>query len=202
MRAWTSPPPRLGDFDDSLTQLLILGTLWDTVRDGQRPAQDYIATVLDNCCGSHALLGSAHSDASARDRGRVLPASGVTCRGSYRCPPNDSQSFFESVPGGTDQAFQFLRGFIKHATNQEQLGQLQSWLDASGDLVHGITIDTDLTWELIIALAAHDAIDDSAITAMTKTDPSATEEHARQRRHAALAPTSAAKTEGLHPHPR
>ncbi|MDN5608162.1 MAG: M1 family metallopeptidase, partial [Brevibacterium sp.] len=186
---------RLGDFDDSLTQLLILGTLWDAVRDGQRPAQDYIATVLDNCAAV------THSSGLLTQMRQL-----ETAVGSYLPPESRAEAhtavadrFAEllgSVPGGTDQAFQFLRGFIKHATTQEQLGQLQSWLDASGDLVHGITIDTDLTWELIIALAAHDAIDDSAITAMTKTDPSAT--GARQAATARSArPTSAAKSEAF-----
>lgn len=186
---------RLGDFDDSLTQLLILGTLWDTVRDGQRPAQDYIATVLDNCAAV------THSSGLLTQMRQL-----ETAVGSYLPPESRAEAhtavadrFAEllgSVPGGTDQAFQFLRGFIKHATTQEQLGQLQSWLDASGDLVHGITIDTDLTWELIIALAAHDAIDDSAITAMTKTDPSAT--GARQAATARSArATSAAKSEAF-----
>ncbi|MDN6371722.1 MAG: M1 family metallopeptidase, partial [Brevibacterium aurantiacum] len=186
---------RLGDFDDSLTQLLILGTLWDAVRDGQRPAQDYIATVLDNCAAV------THSSGLLTQMRQL-----ETAVGSYLPPESRAEAhtavadrfaeLLESVPGGTDQAFQFLRGFIKHATTQEQLAQLQSWLDASGDLVHGITIDTDLTWELIIALAAHDAIDDSAITAMTKTDPSAT--GARQAATARSArPTSAAKSEAF-----
>lgn len=186
---------RLGDFDDSLTQLLILGTLWDAVRDGQRPAQDYIATVLDNCAAV------THSSGLLTQMRQL-----ETAVGSYLPPESRAEAhtavadrfaeLLESVPGGTDQAFQFLRGFIKHATTQEQLGQLQSWLDASGDLVHGITIDTDLTWELIIALAAHDAIDDSAITAMTKTDPSAT--GARQAATARSArATSAAKSEAF-----
>nr|WP_231447213.1 aminopeptidase N [Brevibacterium zhoupengii] len=186
---------RLGDFDDSLTQLLILGTLWDTVRDGQRPAQDYIATVLDNCAAithSSGLLTQMRQLETAV--GSYLPPQART--EAHTAVAKRFAELLESVPGGTDQAFQFLRGFIKHATTQEQIAQLQSWLDATGDLVHGITIDTDLTWEIIIALAAHDAIDDSVITAMTKTDPSAT--GARQAATARSArPTSAAKSEAF-----
>src|SRR5699024_11683357 len=37
---------RLSDFDDSLTQLLVLAALWDEARDGQRPVQDYLETIM------------------------------------------------------------------------------------------------------------------------------------------------------------
>ena len=186
---------RLGDFDDSLTQLLILGTLWDTVRDGQRPAQDYITTVLDNCAAV------THSSGLLSQMRQLETAVGAYLAPESRAEAHTSiagrfAQLLDAVPGGTDQAFQFVRGFIKHASSQAQISQLQSWLDATGDTVHGITIDTDLTWEIIVALAAHDAIDDSAITAMTKTDPSAT--GARQAATARSArPTSAAKSKAF-----
>ncbi|WP_346035945.1 aminopeptidase N [Brevibacterium picturae] len=183
---------RLGDFDDSLTQLLVLGTLWDTVRDGQRPAQDYIATVLDN------VAAVTHSSGLLTQMRQLETAVGAFLPPAERAEAHTAVAdrfaeLLDTVPGGTDQAFQFVRGFIKHATSQAQIAQLKSWLDAAEDTIHGITIDTDLSWEIIIALAAHDAIDDSAITDMATTDPSAA--GARQAATARSArPTSAAKS--------
>src|SRR5690625_8025240 len=34
----------------------------------------------------------------------------------------------ETIPEGTDQAFQFVRGFIRHATTPQQLERLSSWV--------------------------------------------------------------------------
>ncbi|NJC57698.1 aminopeptidase N [Brevibacterium marinum] len=186
---------RLADFDDSLAQLIVLGTLWDTVRDGQRPAQDYIATVLDNCASI------THSSGLLTQMRQL-----ETAVGSYLPPADRTEArttlaarfleLLESVPGGTDQAFQFVRGFIKHASSEQQLDQLRTWLEKAGTSIFDISIDTDLTWEIIIALAGHDAIDDSIITEMSRTDPSAT--GTRQAATArASRPTSAAKSKAL-----
>ncbi|MDN5659042.1 aminopeptidase N, partial [Brevibacterium sandarakinum] len=183
---------RLGDFDDSLTQLLVLGTLWDTVRDGQRPAQDYIATVLDN------LAAVTHSSGLLTQMRQLETAVGAYLPPAERAEAHTAVAdrfaeLLDTVSAGTDQAFQFVRGFIKHATSQAQISQLKSWLGAAEDTIHGITIDTDLSWEIIIALSAHDAIDDSAIMDMATTDPSAA--GARQAATARSArPTSAAKS--------
>ncbi|MGO2861279.1 MAG: aminopeptidase N [Brevibacterium sp.] len=183
---------RLSDFDDSLTQLLVLSTLWDAVRDGERPVQDYIDTVLAHIGGithSSGLLTQLRQLETAV--GAYLPPEART-----RTHTEVAARFAElltTVPEGTDQAFQLVRGFIKHATDDEQLATLRSWSEESTTTVHGITVDTDLRWEILIALAGHDAVDDSAIAAMAERDPSAT--GLRQAATARAArPTSAAKS--------
>lgn len=186
---------RLRDFDDSLTQLIVLGTLWDTVRDGQRRVQDYIATVLDNCAAI------THSSGLLTQMRQLETAVGTYLAPAERADAHSAvadrfSELLGSVPGGTDQAFQFVRGFIRHATDEAQINELKSWLESEESTIFGISIDTDLKWEIIIALAAHDAIDDSAITAMADSDPSAT--GARQAATARSSrPTSAAKTKAF-----
>src|SRR5699024_8911244 len=131
---------RLSDFDDSLTQLLVLATLWDEVRDGQRPVQDYIETIMTHLGAithSSGLPPQQRESVHARLADRVV-------------------ELLETVPEGTDQAFQFARGFIRHATTPQQLDRLSSWLRPETDKVFGISLDTDLTWEILIGLCAHD----------------------------------------------
>jgi aminopeptidase N len=183
---------RLSDFDDSLTQLLVLATLWDEVRDGERPVQDFVNTV------------TAHLEAITHSSGLLTQMRQLDTAVTAYLPPQEREEMharladrfiglLESVENGTDQAFQFVRGFISHATTEQQLERLRSWLSPDIDTVFGITIDTDLSWEILIALCAHDAAEDSAIDAMRSTDPSAA-----GFRHAATArasrPTSQAKS--------
>ena len=183
---------RIADFDDSLTQLLVLGTLWDAVRDGERPVRDYIDTVLSGLgeiTHSSGLLTQMRQLETAV--GRYLPPSE---RAEAHGQVADRLSeLLDSVPGGTDQTFQFVHGFVKHATTDAQLTRVRSWLDGDADTIYGISLDTDLRWDIVIGLAGHDAIDDTVIATMAKDDPSAT--GARQAATARSSrPTSAAKS--------
>lgn len=183
---------RLSDFEDSLTQLLVLSTLWDAVRDGERPVQDYIDTVLAHIGGithSSGLLTQMRQLETAV--GTYLPPKERT-----RAHSEVAERFAEllqAVPEGTDQAFQLVRGCIRHASDADQLSTLRSWSEETTDVVHGVAVDTDLRWEILIALAAHDAVDDATIATMLERDPSAT--GLRQAATARAArPTSAAKS--------
>jgi aminopeptidase N len=110
---------RLSDFDDSLTQLLVLATLWDEVRDGQRPVQDYLETII------------AHAGAIEHSSGLLTQMRQLDTAVSSYLPPEQREAMherladrfielLETVEEGTDQAFQFVRGFIKHAVTDEQ----------------------------------------------------------------------------------
>ena len=184
---------RLSDFDDSLTQLLVLSTLWDRVRDAEIPARDYIDTLL-----SH-LAAITHSSGLLTQMRQL-----ETAVGAYLPPAERAEAhiriaerlgeLFEQAPAGTDQAFQFFRGIIRHAESPEQIEALRTWVDA--EEVGGITIDTDLRWELLIALSNHDAIDESAIADMAADDPSATGQRQAATARAART-TSAAKSQAF-----
>ena len=99
---------RLSDFDDSLTQLLILATLWDEVRDGDGP---YTSTP------SRRSGGITHSS------GLLTQMRQLETAVSAYLPPQQREAmharladrFFElleTVDEGTDQAFQFVQGFV------------------------------------------------------------------------------------------
>ncbi|WP_453983933.1 aminopeptidase N [Brevibacterium casei] len=181
---------RLSDFDDSLTQLLVLSTLWDGVRDGEVPAQDYIDTLLDH------LLAITHSSGLLTQMRQLDTAVGAYLPPAVRAAAHTRIAdrlgeLFAQAPAGTDQAFQFFRGIIRHAQSPEQIATLGEWVDA--EEVGGITIDTDLRWELLIALSNHDAIAESAIADMAADDPSATGQRQAATARAART-TSAAKS--------
>ncbi|NNV09129.1 aminopeptidase N, partial [Geobacillus sp. MMMUD3] len=93
---------RLSDFDDSLTQLLVLSTLWDGVRDAEIPARDYIDTLL-----SH-LAAITHSSGLLTQMRQL-----ETAVGAYLPPAERAEAhtriadrlgeLFEAAPAGTDQ---------------------------------------------------------------------------------------------------
>src|SRR5699024_3852861 len=123
---------RLSDFDDSLTQLLVLATLWDEGRDGQRPVQDYIDTIMTHLGAithsSGLLTQMRQMDSAVSPYLPTQQREGVPARLADRFV-----EMLETVPEGTDQAFQFVRGFIRHATTPQQLDQLSSWLRPETD---------------------------------------------------------------------
>ena len=192
-RSMETAAHRLSDFDDSLTQLLVLATLWDEVRDGERPVHDYINTVLTH-------LGAITHSSGLLTQMRQLDTAVAAYLPLQEREDKHAEvadrfiELLETIEGGTDQAFQFVRGFVRHATTPEQLDRLKSWLRPETESVYGITLDTDLTWEIIIGLCANDAVDDSVVAEMSRKDPSAT-----GVRHAATArasrPTSASKSQ-------
>ncbi len=183
---------RLSDFDDSLTQLLVLNTLWDSVRDAERPVQDYIDVVL------------THFAAITHSSGLLMQMRQLDTAVSAYLPPASRPrvhadvadrllGLLDSVAPGSDQAFQFVQGFIRHARSEEQIARLRSWLDLGEETIFGVSLDTDLRWEILIALAGRDACEEAAITSAAEDDPSATGQRQAATARAAR-PTSAAKT--------
>ncbi|RBP66468.1 aminopeptidase N [Brevibacterium sanguinis] len=183
---------RLGDFEDSLTQLLILNTLWDGVRDGDRPVQEYIDVVLTH------LAAITHSSGLLMQMRQL-----DTAVGAYLPPADRARAHADvadrlldllgTIASGTDQAFQFVQGFVRHARTEEQISRLQSWLDLEEGEVFGIALDTDLRWQILIALAGRDACTEEAITSAVEADPSATGQRQAATARSAR-PTTEAKT--------
>ncbi|WAL40577.1 aminopeptidase N [Brevibacterium sp. BRM-1] len=183
---------RLDGFEDSLTQVIVLTTLWDMVRDGELPVSDYIAALTRH-------LPSIEQSTALLVQFRQL----ATALGSYLAPEARSAArarlaaalwdMLATAPAGSDQQFQCFQAFVKHAQTPDQLDRLAAILAGSAEAPAGIVIDTDLRWELIIALAAAERLDAEAIARWRESDDTAAGRRAAATALAAPA-TSEAKS--------
>ena len=180
----------LGGFTDSLTQTVVLTSLWDMVRDGELPVTTYVNTVAENLLTvtqSTALLVQLRQLTTALDS-YIAPQD----RAGVRTHVSDVLwDLIHRAEPGSDQQFQFLLAFIKHATSEEQLQRLTSMLEAPETVPAGQKIDTDLRWEILISLSAASRIDEAQILQWRSDDDTAA-----GRRHAATALAAPASSSG------
>ncbi|GHD01788.1 aminopeptidase N [Zhihengliuella salsuginis] len=184
----------LKDFDESLPRTLIWGSAWDAARDGETRGRDYVELILNNI---------AHeSDSSVvmvllRQLGTTL---------DYYVAPAAAPGLSEFVgdrlwelaltaEAGSDHQLQFAKAFALRSRTATQLGEVAALL--SGETVlEGLTIDTDLRWELLTALVSGGRAGEADIAAALAADNTANGALAAELARAAV-PTAAAKREAF-----
>ena len=175
---------KLGEVEDSLARALLWGTLWDATRDAEFPASRFIDIVLAHVAketGSTTL--------------RTLLNQLLLAAGSYVAPERRAASLervgdalwrlaVDAEPG-SDNQFQFVKAFGQLAASPEQLDTVQGLFDGSLPL-EGLDIDTDLGWELLIALAAGGRATTEQIEARLDEDRTASGNQSAAHARAAL----------------
>ena len=180
----------LGDFEESLPRSLVWGTLWDATRDGEFPASRFIDIVL------------RHIDRETASTTLRTLLQQVSLAAENYVDPSRSDSAVARVAdrlwelsgaaaAGSDNQFQFVRVFAQLARTDAQLDRVMQLLDESVSL-DGLDIDTDLGWELLIALAAGGRATAEEIDAALADDRTASGERSAAHARAAL-PTLADK---------
>lgn len=191
----------LSSLNDSLARALIWGSFWDSTRDGEIPASEFIelvlthlateteSTTLRTVLGQLSLAAWSYTAPERRDAIQQHVAEALWQRA-------------ESAIAGSDAQFQFLRAFAQYAATAEHLQIVRDLFEGERKLV-GLDIDTDLGWDLLIALCAGGEAGEDAIAAYLAEDTTATGQqsaaHARaaiptyDAKHAAWASVSASK---------
>ncbi len=180
----------LNTLRDPLPRALILGSLWDETRDGERSARSFISAAL-------SALGSETESGTIRNvLGQLITAAEL-----YVAPEHRESTLAVvgdalwrltiTAAAGSDQQFQFLRAFASIAKTPAQLGIVQSVFDG-GTVLDGLSVDTDLRWELAVALAAGGLITTDTIAELLAADNTASGAQFAAQARAAL-PTAEAK---------
>ena len=189
-RSLATAEQHLGSAEDSLTRALLWGTLWDATRDAEYPASRFIDTVL-------AHIGRETASTTLRTLlGQLLLAA------SSYVAPDRRDAALERVAGalwslateadaGSDRQFQFVKSFSQIAGSVEHLDAIGQLFDGSL-VLDGLTIDTDLGWELLIALAAGGRATSEQIDERLASDRTANGNQSAAHARAAL-PTAADK---------
>ncbi|MBK0420180.1 aminopeptidase N [Leucobacter sp. CSA1] len=180
----------LGETPDSLARALLWGTLWDAARDAELPASRFVDVVL-------AHVGRENASTTLRTLLNQL----LLAASSYVAPER-REATLERVADalwrlavdaepGTDNQFQFVKAFGQLASTDAHLDTVQTLFDGRAPL-DGLDIDTDLGWELLIALAAGGRASAEQIEARLAEDRTASGNQSAAHARAAL-PTAEGK---------
>lgn len=175
---------RLGTLSDPLARSLVWGALWDAARDAELPAGQYVEVVL-------AHIGAETQSTTLRTLLQQL----VLAASSYVAPERREATLYRTAErlwqlataaeAGSDRQFQFLKVFAQLAAADDHLDLVLKLLEGEIELA-GLDIDTDLGWELLIALAAGGRVTPEEIDAALADDRTATGEQSAAHARAAL----------------
>lgn len=182
----------LGGFTQSLPRTLVWAAVWDATRDGETPARDYVDLLLGNIAHETdssvvlVLLRQLHTALDLYVAAEHRTATEVAAADRLWTLATDA-------PGGSDTQLQLVKAFALRASTPEQLDAVAALLDG-GTRLEGLSIDTDLRWELLTSLVTGGRAGAAEIDAQLEADPTATGQRAAAAARAAI-PTADAKAD-------
>ncbi len=182
---------RIGDIADALPRTLCWSAAWEMTREAELKARDFVALVAGGF-GAETEIGVVQ---------RLLLQT-QTAVNSYADPEwaaergwpllTDALRFrLDTAPAGSDIQLAVVNSLAGSVLPAAVLDRMRGWLAGDG-VPDGLTLDTDLRWRLLQALAAHGAADEAQIAAEEAADPTSTGRRQAERARA-LVPTAEAK---------
>lgn len=154
--------------DDSLARALCWGAAWDMTRDAEMSTTDFAELVLRGV--------GTESDLTAVGALLRYARSAVD---SYSAPDHRTElrrrweaglaELVDDAEPGSDHQLAFVRSFAGAAVTAAGLDRVQRLYDGE-EVLPGLTVDTDLRWTFLTALAAAGRADDAAIDAELARD--------------------------------
>jgi len=180
----------LSAIESPLARAIVWGSVWDSTRDAETAPRDFITLVLGN------VATETESTTLRTVLGQVVLAATFYVAEEHRAGTvkevGDSLwSLARHAEAGSDAQFQFVKFFASIATTEAQLEAIAALLDGTAPL-DGLVIDTDLAWELLIALVAGGQAGTAEIDAALARDNTATGAQSAAQARAAL-PTASGK---------
>ncbi|WP_062287727.1 aminopeptidase N [Demequina phytophila] len=177
-------------FTDPLARSMVLAAAWDMTRDAEMPARQYIDLVLKN-------IGAETESTTVL----VLLRQLATTISLYVHPTHTDEvqayaareiwKLIMAAEAGSDSQLQFVKAFASLACVDSMFDTVQALIDGKLQL-DGLTIDTDLTWDLLISLVAGGRASEVAIEVQLTKDATASGQRRAAHARAAIA-TAAAK---------
>lgn len=178
----------LGGLNEPLARALIWASLWDSVRDGELSASDYITIAL-NALGTESDI-SIVSATNTNIETAIWQYAAPSHRPALRAKVSDAlNKFLKASAAGSDHQLAFARGFAESAATPEQSKEIIEILNGS---IKGLTIDAELRWHLVICAVKRGLLGASDIDAELAKDNTAHGKQYGALAHAAI-PTAQAK---------
>ena len=137
----------LGSLNDSLARGVIWASLWDSCRDGELAASDYISIALN------ALKTESDISIVSATLGQIDTAIWAYAADSNRSALREKvavavEAMLDGAAAASDHQLQFAKSFASTAFTPAQFDRLKAMLDGS---VSGLLIDAELRWSLFIS---------------------------------------------------
>ncbi|MEV7691996.1 aminopeptidase N [Microbacterium sp. NPDC089189] len=180
----------LAKISDPLARSLVWGAAWDQTRDAEAAASAYVDLVLGNIgtetesttvrttLAQLQLAANAYVAPEKRDATRAAVADGLW-------------ALAQAAETGSDSQLQFTTAFASAASTPEQFAAVRSLRDGEISL-DGLEIDADLSWALLVSLAAGGLVTAADVDAALAADNTAKGGEFAAQAKAAL-PDAAAK---------
>ncbi|MBC7723654.1 MAG: aminopeptidase N [Burkholderiaceae bacterium] len=180
----------LSSIENPLARAIVWGSIWDTTRDGESAARDYVRLVLAHIAteSESTTIRTTLTQLLTTARLYVDPA---TRAATITVVGDELLDLAREAEAGSDAQFQFVKFLANVASTTDHVAFLAGLLDGSGAL-GGLAVDTDLRWELLEGLVLNGAAGADQIAAALAADNTANGQQAAARVTAAI-PTSAAK---------
>jgi len=161
----------LSKISDPLARSLVWGAAWDQTRDAEASASDYVDLVLANIgaetesttvrttLGQLLLAANSYVDPAEREHTRVRVA-------------DELWQLAQRADAGSDSQLQLVTAFASAAAEAGQWKRVKALRDGEVTL-EGLEIDTDLSWQLLVSLAAGGVVTAADIDAALAADNTA-----------------------------
>ncbi|GAY12204.1 aminopeptidase N [Pseudonocardia sp. N23] len=182
---------RIGDIAEPLPRTLCWSAAWEMTREAELKARDFVALVAGGF-GSESEIGvvqrllmqaqtsvASYADEGwAADRGWPLLVDSLRFR-------------LDTAPPGSDAQLSVVNSLAACVLDDATLERFRGWL-LDVDVPEGLSVDTDMRWRLLQALAAHGKASGTEIDEELERDPTSTGRRQAERARA-LVPTAEAK---------
>ena len=189
-KSWHCAIENLGKFENSLARTIVWGSAWDSTRDAESAAQDFIKLVLGNIAKEdqsttmltllRQLVTTAYFYVAPEKRDEVISEIGTGLLKLAR-----------QAAAGSDAQLQFVKFFAQFANTNKLLDALSD-IRSGKEVLAGLKIETDLDWELLTGLVVGSRASDSEIAEALSKDNTSNGQKAAAGARAAL-PTAKAK---------
>jgi aminopeptidase N len=179
-RSMATVVQHIAGFDSSLARALCWAAAWDMTRDAELAGRDYVALVRS---GLPAERDINLTTATLRQAAATLTmyADPAWAPEGWAGLADTARTALYAAEPGSGFQLAWARTFIGAARSDADLATLRGWLNDTGK-PEGLTVDTELRWSLLEALAALGAATDAEIGEELDSDRTASGE-----REAALA---------------
>ncbi len=166
---------RIADIAESLPRTLVWSAAWEMTREAEMRARDFLALVQRGI--------DAETEVGVASR---LLLQAQTALGFYAEPgwaaehgwPAFADRLLElarGADGGSDHQLAYVNALCTSVLAERHTAVLSALLDAdpAEQGLAGLTVDTDLRWRIVVALARSGVLDSDAIDAEVRRDPTA-----------------------------
>ncbi len=180
----------IAKLDSPVARALCWSAAWDMTRDGELATRDYVALVIAGA-EQESDIGVMQSLTRQTLRALEIYADPAWAPSGYAAFGDAAMRALRRAAPGSDHQLAWAHALLGAARADEHRDFARGLLDGSVT-VEGLTIDDELRWSILIALAMRGGAGEAEIAAELERDPSAA-----GRRYAATAraaqPTAEAK---------